>query len=44
MTKEKFVDIYSYFWDEKFGINFGNLERIIEKEEISWRAKLAKLK
>lgn len=43
MTKEKFVDIYSYFWDEKFGINFDNLERIIEKEEISWRAKLVKL-
>ena len=37
------VDVYSHFWDERFGINFNSLEKTVEKEEISWRAKLIKL-
>jgi len=41
-VSDKF-DIYSYFWNEQFGIDFKNLERKIKKEEISWRAKLIKL-
>lgn len=37
------VYVYSHFWDERFGINFNSLEKTVEKEEISWRAKLIKL-
>ncbi len=40
---DKKIDVYSHFWDEKFGINFDVLEKAVEKEEISWRAKLIKL-
>jgi len=36
-------DVYSYLWNERFGINFNYLERIVDKGEISWRAKLIKL-